>query len=76
MSNTFRLVNNFHWIIVEDSDIKTSLVTNLLVKSHLNYTHLATGTPNEWKRKLKVQNIYLLVFYNLNVINKLLILGT
>lgn len=56
LSNTFRLINNFHWIIVEDSDIKTLLVANLLLKSHLNYTHLAIGTPNEWKRKLKVCN--------------------
>lgn len=54
LSNTFRLVNNFHWIIVEDSEIKTPLVANLLSKSRLNYTHLAIGTPNEWKRKLKV----------------------
>ncbi|XP_060839015.1 galactosylgalactosylxylosylprotein 3-beta-glucuronosyltransferase I [Rhopalosiphum padi] len=53
LSNTFRLVNNFHWIIVEDSEIKTSLVANLLHKSNLNYTHLAIGTPAEWKRKLK-----------------------
>lgn len=61
MSNTFRLVNNFHWIIVEDSEIKTLLVANLLLKSHLNYTHLAIGTPNEWKRKLKVYNYNYLV---------------
>ncbi|XP_001946469.1 galactosylgalactosylxylosylprotein 3-beta-glucuronosyltransferase I isoform X1 [Acyrthosiphon pisum] len=53
LSNTFRLVNNFHWIIVEDSEMKTSLVANLLYKSNLNYTHLAIGTPAEWKRKLK-----------------------
>jgi len=53
LSNTFRLVNNFHWIIVEDSEVKTSLVANLLYKSNLNYTHLAIGTPAEWKRKLK-----------------------
>jgi len=57
LSNTFRLVNNFHWIIVEDSEIKTSLVANLLYKSNLNYTHLAIGTPTEWKRKLKVYNL-------------------
>lgn len=54
LSNTFRLVNNFHWIIVEDSEVRTPLVANLLLKSHLNYTHLNIATPSEWKRKLKV----------------------
>jgi len=33
--------------------MKTPLVANLLYKSNLNYTHLAIGTPVEWKRKLK-----------------------
>lgn len=79
MSNTFRLVNNFHWIIVEDSETKTSLVANLLSKSNLNYTHLSIATPNEWKRKLKVYKLNLLVIYiyiNFFLIKILLILGT
>ncbi|XP_050423004.1 galactosylgalactosylxylosylprotein 3-beta-glucuronosyltransferase I [Adelges cooleyi] len=53
LSNTFRLVNNFHWIVVEDAESKSTLVANLLLKSHLNYTHLSIATPAEWKRQLK-----------------------
>ncbi|XP_050539684.1 galactosylgalactosylxylosylprotein 3-beta-glucuronosyltransferase I isoform X2 [Daktulosphaira vitifoliae] len=53
LSNTFRLINNFHWIIVEDAETKSTLVADLLLKSHLNYTHLSIATPVEWKRKLK-----------------------
>nr|CAH0104727.1 unnamed protein product [Daphnia galeata] len=49
ISQTFLLVPNFHWIIVEDSETKTPLVTNLLAQSGLTYTHLNAETPKEWK---------------------------
>lgn len=62
LSYTFRLVPNFHWIIVEDSEKPTKLVTNLLRTSMLNYTHLIAPTPASWKRKLRVifQNTHIL----------------
>ncbi|XKL66066.1 hypothetical protein PGB90_009486 [Kerria lacca] len=53
MSHTLRLVRNFHWIIVEDAETPSSLVTNLLKCTFMNYTHLAAPTPASWKRKLK-----------------------
>uniref|UniRef100_A0A672H8M6 Galactosylgalactosylxylosylprotein 3-beta-glucuronosyltransferase n=2 Tax=Salarias fasciatus TaxID=181472 RepID=A0A672H8M6_SALFA len=40
MSNTLLHVANLHWIVVEDSDRKSVLVSRLLEKTGLNYTHL------------------------------------
>ncbi|XP_022901543.1 galactosylgalactosylxylosylprotein 3-beta-glucuronosyltransferase I-like isoform X2 [Onthophagus taurus] len=53
LSQTLRLVSNLHWIIVEDSEVKTDLVTNLLNESHLVFTHLAAKTPPFEKLKAK-----------------------
>jgi len=55
ISQTFLLVPNLHWIIVEDSENKTPLVGNLLAKSGLSYTHLHAATPKEWKLLLNVR---------------------
>lgn len=49
LSQTFLLVPNFHWIIVEDSPNKTPLVSNLLATSGLTYTHLIAPTPTHQK---------------------------
>ncbi|XP_078494765.1 3-beta-glucuronosyltransferase 2 [Ciona intestinalis] len=37
---TLMHLSNFHWILIEDSKEKTPLVTKLLQRSGLNYTHL------------------------------------
>nr|NP_001121585.1 3-beta-glucuronosyltransferase 2 [Ciona intestinalis]CAD98786.1 3-beta-glucuronosyltransferase [Ciona intestinalis] len=37
---TLMHLSNFHWILIEDSEEKTPLVTKLLQRSGLNYTHL------------------------------------
>ncbi|XP_063538763.1 galactosylgalactosylxylosylprotein 3-beta-glucuronosyltransferase I-like [Cydia strobilella] len=44
LSQTLMLVKNFHWIVIEDSDIKTKLVETLLKESNLKYTHLNAKT--------------------------------
>lgn len=49
LSQTFRLVPNFHWIVVEDSSDRTRLVSKLLEESSLIYTHLAAATPPNYK---------------------------
>lgn len=49
LSQTFLLVPNFHWIIVEDSPNKTTLVTNFLAQSGLTYTHIYAPTPLNYK---------------------------
>ena len=40
--------------MIEDSEDKTPLVTNLLAQSGLSYTHLNAATPKEWKLLLSV----------------------
>ncbi|XP_076281418.1 glucuronyltransferase I [Lasioglossum baleicum] len=46
---TFLHVSNFHWIVVEDTEMKTKLVTVFLQNSGLIYTHLAAATPPSYK---------------------------
>ncbi|KAJ8402726.1 hypothetical protein AAFF_G00363980 [Aldrovandia affinis] len=50
LSNTFRQVPRFHWIVVEDSNIRTELVSRFLAHSGLPYTHLHVLTPRRYKR--------------------------
>lgn len=49
LAQTFLHVRNFHWIVVEDTPSKTSLVTNFLETSGLMYTHLSVATPPNYK---------------------------
>lgn len=49
MSQTFLHVPQLHWIVVEDSPHKTPLVSDLLVKSGLTYTHLHMPTAKDRK---------------------------
>lgn len=49
LSQTFLHVPNFHWIVVEDAEAKTKLVTRFLENSSLIYTHLAVATPPNYK---------------------------
>lgn len=46
---TFLHVSNLHWIIVEDTLKKTDMVSNLLLKSNIKYTHLVASTPVNYK---------------------------
>lgn len=45
ISQTLMLVPNIQWIVIEDADKKSELVTNLLQNSGLIYTHLYAKTP-------------------------------
>ena len=56
LSQTLMLVKNIHWIVVEDAYSKTSLVSNLLQQTGLNYTHLYVATPNDVKMTSKDPN--------------------
>ncbi|XP_063810856.1 galactosylgalactosylxylosylprotein 3-beta-glucuronosyltransferase 1-like [Pseudophryne corroboree] len=47
IANTFRQVPAFHWIVVEDSNEKTKLVTDFLRTSGIRYTQLCVRTPKE-----------------------------
>lgn len=49
LANTFLHVPNLHWILVEDSQRRTALVSRLLNETGLNYTHLNVETPMNYK---------------------------
>ncbi|XP_067134720.1 galactosylgalactosylxylosylprotein 3-beta-glucuronosyltransferase I-like [Centruroides vittatus] len=51
LSYCFKLVPSVHWIVVEDSEVKTVLVTKLLQNTLIPYTHLNIKTPAEFKMK-------------------------
>ncbi|PSN34709.1 Galactosylgalactosylxylosylprotein 3-beta-glucuronosyltransferase I [Blattella germanica] len=53
LSHTMMLVPKLHWIIVEDAESPSPLVTNVLVASGVPFTHLNAATPKEWKRQGK-----------------------
>lgn len=54
LCHTFRLVPNLHWIVVEDSTARTSVVSSLLARCGVAYTHLYAATPPD--RKLKPED--------------------
>ncbi|XP_008330477.1 galactosylgalactosylxylosylprotein 3-beta-glucuronosyltransferase 1-like [Cynoglossus semilaevis] len=49
LANTLLHMSNLHWILVEDSERKTPLVSGFLQRTGLNYTHLNVQTPKEYK---------------------------
>jgi hypothetical protein len=51
LCQTFLLVSNVHWIVVEDAQTTTRLVTNHLRRCGVPYTQLNVETPPEWKRQ-------------------------
>nr|XP_047139084.1 galactosylgalactosylxylosylprotein 3-beta-glucuronosyltransferase 3-like [Hydra vulgaris] len=50
MSNTLKLVESIHWIVIEDSNKKTDLVKNILEDSSIKYTQLYVSTSNDLVR--------------------------
>lgn len=49
LANTLLHVPNLHWILVEDSQRQTALVSHFLQETGLNYTHLNVETPRNYK---------------------------
>ncbi|KAM4726653.1 galactosylgalactosylxylosylprotein 3-beta-glucuronosyltransferase 1-like isoform 1-T2 [Anableps anableps] len=56
LANTLLHVSNLHWIVVEDSQRRTTLVSHFLQETGLNYTHLNVLTPLNYKAKGDVRN--------------------
>ncbi|KAJ3610056.1 hypothetical protein NHX12_022150 [Muraenolepis orangiensis] len=50
LTNAFRQVPDFHWIVVEDSTTRTELVARFLARSGVPHTHLNVFTPRRFKR--------------------------
>lgn len=51
LSHTLLHVKNLHWIVIEDSEVKTRLVTNFLANCGIENTHLNVATPKNVKLK-------------------------
>jgi hypothetical protein len=56
LCQTFLHVQNFHWVIVEDSHTKTQLVKNVLGRCGVKYTHLNVETPASYRLEEKDPN--------------------
>lgn len=56
LSYALRLAGRVHWIVVEDADAPSSLVSRLLANSGLSYTHLTAATPEKYRLKSKDPN--------------------
>uniref|UniRef100_UPI003D7D335E galactosylgalactosylxylosylprotein 3-beta-glucuronosyltransferase 2 n=1 Tax=Monopterus albus TaxID=43700 RepID=UPI003D7D335E len=50
LAHAFRQVPRFHWIVVEDSPVRTELVARFLARCGVPYTHLHMFTPRRFKR--------------------------
>ena len=50
LTNAFRQVPSFHWIVVEDSTARTDTVARFLARSGVPHTHLNVFTPRRFKR--------------------------
>ncbi len=53
---TFTLVNDIHWIVIEDSDTKTELVDKLLTRCPFKTTLLNRETSAKFKTKTTIDN--------------------
>ena len=51
LCQTLRQVSNFRWIVIEDSEHKTGLVSRLLERCGVTYTHFAIKTSKHLRRK-------------------------
>ena len=51
LCQTLQHVWNFHWIVVEDSEYKTDLVSRFLERCGVTYTHFAVRTSPHLRRK-------------------------
>ncbi|XP_015224602.1 PREDICTED: galactosylgalactosylxylosylprotein 3-beta-glucuronosyltransferase 1-like [Cyprinodon variegatus] len=51
LANTLLHVPNLHWIVVEDSQSRTVLVSRFLQETGLKYTHLNVETPSNFTPK-------------------------
>ncbi|OQR79068.1 galactosylgalactosylxylosylprotein 3-beta-glucuronosyltransferase 3-like [Tropilaelaps mercedesae] len=49
LSYAFRLAGRVHWIVVEDAEAPSALVSHILADSGLSYTHLTAATPEKYK---------------------------
>jgi hypothetical protein len=52
MGNTLRQVKNIHWIVIEDAEGETELVTKFLTSCGVPHTHVVQRTPKYMQREI------------------------
>ena len=55
LCQTLMHIKNLHWIVVEDSEMKTDLVTRFLSHCSVSSTQLNIRTIKELQRKVRIQ---------------------
>ncbi|XP_015124881.1 galactosylgalactosylxylosylprotein 3-beta-glucuronosyltransferase P [Diachasma alloeum] len=51
MSHTLMLVENIHWLVIEDAKVPTEQVTKLLKRTGIKFEHLIAPMPDKFKSK-------------------------
>nr|XP_053641699.1 galactosylgalactosylxylosylprotein 3-beta-glucuronosyltransferase S-like [Cherax quadricarinatus] len=51
VSQTLMHIRNLHWIVVEDAEMRSQVVSELLERSGLPFTHLCATTPPQHKNQ-------------------------
>ncbi|WKX95667.1 hypothetical protein Q1695_012265 [Nippostrongylus brasiliensis] len=59
LSYTLSHVPNLHWIVIEDSDVTSKSISEILQRSRLPYTHINVKTPADKKMKHSDPSWYL-----------------
>lgn len=58
LSHTLMLIPNVHWLVIEDAQTKSHLVTDLLLRTGLKFDHLLAPMPEKYrKRKIKPRGV-------------------
>ncbi|XP_057323185.1 galactosylgalactosylxylosylprotein 3-beta-glucuronosyltransferase P-like isoform X2 [Microplitis mediator] len=55
MSHTLLLVENVHWLVIEDAKVQTKEVTKFLNRTGLKFDHLTAPMPAKYKQKKGVK---------------------
>lgn len=51
MAQTLMHVQNLHWLVIEDAENKTQLVSDLLQRTGISHDHLVAPMPESFKKK-------------------------
>ncbi|XP_011304883.1 galactosylgalactosylxylosylprotein 3-beta-glucuronosyltransferase P [Fopius arisanus] len=51
MAHTLMLVENVHWLVIEDANVPTEQVTKLLNRTGIKFQHLIAPMPDKYKNK-------------------------
>ncbi|KAK8402976.1 hypothetical protein O3P69_000905 [Scylla paramamosain] len=58
LAQTLMLVPGLHWVVVEDAEVRSEAVAELLDRTGLRYTHLAATKPPNFKKKFLGRGVF------------------